>query len=96
MSKRSLVKALQEELSQRNSVVRFCIFGSMKVLLEIPDHKASSLMDVLNSIPYVKTKRIKEPKEILIVEIKEAVEELNLIKQGKLKGIPARQMLDDL
>ena len=53
-------------------------------------------MDVLNSIPYVKTKRIKEPKEILIVKIKEAVEELNLIKQGKLKGISARQMLDEL
>ena len=33
----------------------------MKVLLEIPDHKASSLVDVLNSIPYVKAKKIIEP-----------------------------------
>ncbi|MGA9648083.1 hypothetical protein [Pedobacter sp.] len=64
----------------------------MKVLLEIPDNKASSLMDVLNSIPYVKTKTIIEPKEIL----KAAVKEFNLIRQGKLKGIPAEQLLNEL
>ncbi|RYX95885.1 hypothetical protein EON78_05770 [bacterium] len=68
----------------------------MKVLLEIPDNKASSLMDVLNSIPYVKTKKITEPKEIFKSEIKEAVEELNLIRQGKLKGISAEQLLNEL
>ncbi|WP_316806277.1 hypothetical protein [Pedobacter agri] len=68
----------------------------MKVLLEIPDNKASSLMDVLNSIPYVKTKKIIEPKEQLKAEIKEAVEELNLIKQGKLKGNDAEAFLNGL
>jgi len=68
----------------------------MKVLLEIPDNKASSLMEVLNSIPYVKTKTIIEPKEILKAEIKEAVKELNLIRQGKLKGISAEQLLNEL
>ena len=42
----------------------------MKVLLDIPDNKASSLLDVLNSIPYVKTKKILTPKELLIEEKK--------------------------
>ncbi|MGA9650396.1 MULTISPECIES: hypothetical protein [Pedobacter] len=68
----------------------------MKVLLEIPDHKATSLMEVLNSIPYVKAKTIIEPKELLKAEIKEAVEELKLIRQGKLKGISAEELLNDL
>jgi len=68
----------------------------MKVLLEIPDHKAPSLMEVLNSIPYVKAKIIIEPKELLKAEIKEAVEELKLIRQGKLKGISAEELLNDL
>jgi len=53
-------------------------------------------MDVLNSIPYVKTKTIIEPKEILKAEIKEAVEELNLIRQGKLKGHDAETFLNGL
>ncbi|MBT9485709.1 MULTISPECIES: hypothetical protein [unclassified Sediminibacterium] len=68
----------------------------MKVLLDIKDNKALHLMEVLKSLPYVKAKTISEEKALLIEEIKEAVEELKLIRQGKLKGIPAKQLLDEL
>jgi hypothetical protein len=68
----------------------------MKVLLDIKDNKALHLMEVLKSLPYVKAKTISEEKALLIEEIKEAVEELKLISQGKLKGIPAKQLLDEL
>lgn len=68
----------------------------MKVLLEIKDNKALHLMEVLKSLPYVKAKTISEEKALLMEEIKEAVEELKLVRQGKLKGIPAKQLLDEL
>lgn len=68
----------------------------MKVLLDIKDNKALHLMEVLKSLPYVKAKTISEEKALLIEEIKEAVEELKLIRQGKLKGIPAKQLFDEL
>lgn len=68
----------------------------MKVLLDIKDNKALHLMEVLKSLPYVKAKTISEEKALLIEEIKEAVEKLNLIRHGKLKGIPAKQLLDEL
>jgi hypothetical protein len=68
----------------------------MKVLLDIKDNRAMHLMDVLRSLPYVKTTTISEEKSLLTKEIKEAVEELTLIRQGKLKGIPAKQLLDEL
>jgi len=68
----------------------------MKVLLDIKDNKALHLMEVLKSLPYVKAKTISEDKALLIEEIKVAVEELKLIRQGKLKGIPAKQLLDEL
>ncbi|HWZ15261.1 MAG TPA: hypothetical protein VNW95_08475 [Mucilaginibacter sp.] len=32
----------------------------------------------------------------LFKKIKEAVEEVKLIKQGQLKGIPAKELLDEL
>jgi hypothetical protein len=51
----------------------------MKILLDILDNKAASLMDVLKSIPYVKAKRITDEKSRLIQEIKEAVENLRLV-----------------
>jgi len=68
----------------------------MKVLLEIPDNKASSLMDVLKSISYVKAKAITESKALLLEEIKEAVEEMKLIKAGKKKTRNAEDFLDEL
>jgi hypothetical protein len=35
-------------------------------------------------------------KELLLQEIREAAEEMNLIKQGKLKGRPLQELLDEL
>lgn len=68
----------------------------MRVLLDIKDNKALHLMEVLKSLPYVKAKTISAEKALLMEEIKEAVEELKLVRQGKLKGIPAKQLLDEL
>lgn len=68
----------------------------MKVLLDIKDSKAKFIMELLTNFPYVKSKPITNEKALLIEEIKEAVEELSLIRQGKLKGIPAKQLLDKL
>jgi hypothetical protein len=53
-------------------------------------------LEVLKSLPYVKTKTLSDEKALLMEEIKEAVEELKLVRQGKLKGIPAKQLLDEL
>lgn len=68
----------------------------MKVLLDIKDNKAASLMEVLKDLSYVKAQTISDEKALLMEEIKEAVQELKLIRQGKLKGIPAKQLLDEL
>ena len=68
----------------------------MKVLLDIKDSKALHLMEVLKSLPYVKTKTLSDEKALLMEEIKEAVENLKLVRQGKLKARPAKDLLNDL
>jgi len=68
----------------------------MKVLLDIKDNKATHLLEVLKGLSYVNPKTISNEKALLMEEIKEAVEELKLVRQGKLKGIPAKQLLDEL
>jgi DNA-binding protein H-NS len=68
----------------------------MRVLLDIKDNKALHLLEVLKSLPYVKTTTISEEKAILIEEIKDAVNELALIRKGKLKGISAKDLLNEL
>ena len=68
----------------------------MKVLLDIQDSKASALLEVLKSLSYVKTKPLTESKAILLKEIREAVEEMKLVKKGRLKARNAEDLLKEL
>lgn len=68
----------------------------MKILLDIKDNKVSFVLELLNSLNFVKVQPLSDEKAERINSIKEAVEELNLIKQGKLEGIPAKDLLNEL
>jgi hypothetical protein len=69
----------------------------MKVLLEIPDNKADFGLEVLRSLAFVKNASpISTQKYILMKEIKEAVEELNLIKAGEKTARNAEDFLNEL
>jgi len=68
----------------------------MNILLEIKNNKALHLLEVLKGLSYVKATPISDENALLIKEIKDAVDELSLIRKGKLKGIPAKQLLDEL
>lgn len=68
----------------------------MKVLLDIKDNKAIHLMEVLKSLPYVKAKQLTETKAQLMSEIREAVEEIKLIKEGKKQARNAEDFLNEL
>ena len=69
----------------------------MKVLVEIPDNKASIALEVLRSLIFVKkADPISAEKSLLMEEIREAVHNLNLVKQGKAKAKPARELLNEL
>jgi len=68
----------------------------MKILLDIPDSKASSFLDVLRSISYVKAKTLTDTKAILMGEIREAVEEMKMIRSNKKKARNAEDFLNEL
>ncbi|MDO9256213.1 MAG: hypothetical protein Q7U54_11920 [Bacteroidales bacterium] len=68
----------------------------MKVILEIPDNKAAFFMEVLKSFSFVKAKPISPEKAQVLLELKEAVENLNMVKEGKLKARPAKELLHEL
>jgi hypothetical protein len=55
----------------------------MKVLLDIPDKTAASLLDGLQHISYVKAVPLTEEKSQLLLEIREAVHEVKQIRAGK-------------
>ena len=68
----------------------------MKVLLDIQDDKANKLLKALKALPYVKTEQLTGEKAELLTEIKEAVEELKLVLEGKKVAKDAEQFLNEL
>jgi hypothetical protein len=68
----------------------------MKILLDIKDSKALSLLEVLNSLPYVKTTPLTDKKALLMSEIKQAVDEVKLIRAGKKNARNAEDFLNEL
>ena len=69
----------------------------MQVLVEIPDNKAAFGLEVLRNLAFVKkVDTLSGEKNLLIKEIKEAVEELNLIKSGKKQARNAEDFLNEL
>lgn len=68
----------------------------MKVLLDIKDHKAAFVLELLKNFSFVKATQITPEKARLINEIKEAVHNLEQVRQGKIQARPARELLDEL
>ena len=68
----------------------------MKVLLDIKDSKAKFVMELLQSLSFVKTKTLTPYKAKVLEDVKEAVEEMKLIKAGKLKARNAEDLFYEL
>ncbi len=53
-------------------------------------------MALLNDLPYVKTKPLTPYKAKVLEDVKEAVDELNLVLSGKLEARDADDLLNEL
>jgi hypothetical protein len=68
----------------------------MKILLDIKDEKAPFIMELLKNFSFVKAKPLTEGKAQLMEDIKEAVQEMALIRTGKKKARNAEDFLNEL
>jgi len=68
----------------------------MKILVEIADDKAASFLEVLRGISFIKVQPLTNAKSELISEIREAVEEMKLIRAGKKNVRDAEDFLNEL
>ena len=69
----------------------------MKILLEVQENKAGFLIELLKSISYVKKATpISASKAEIMKDISKAIEEFKLIREGELKGIPVKNLLDEI
>lgn len=68
----------------------------MKLLINIKDSKAAALITLLNNLPYVKVKPLTPYQSKVLEDIKEAVDEMNLVLAGKLEAKDANELLNEL
>ncbi|MDQ6843179.1 MAG: hypothetical protein M3Z92_02340 [Bacteroidota bacterium] len=68
----------------------------MKVLLDIKDSKASFVMELLQNLPFVKAKPLTPHRAKVLEDVKEAVEEMKLVKSGKLVARNAEDLFHEL
>ena len=71
-------------------------YWTMKVLIDIKDDKADFVMELLQSFSFVKTKTLSPHKAEVLEGIQEAVQEMKLIKEGKLTGRNAEDLFNEL
>ncbi len=68
----------------------------MKVLVDVNDNKGDFILELINNFSFAKAKPISPAKAQLLMELKEAVENLNLVKTGKITARSAKDLLDEL
>ena len=68
----------------------------MKALLDIKDSKALFVMELLGNFSFVKIRPITNEKALLLNELKEAIDNVNLVKKGKLQARPAKELLNEI
>jgi hypothetical protein len=71
-------------------------FNDMKVLLDIKDHKAAFVMGLLQRLPYVRVKTLSPFQDKVLADVREAVEQMNLVKEGKLAARDAEDLFGEL
>jgi len=68
------------------------VYKKMKAVLDIK----SFVLELLDNFSFVKVKPITNEKALLLSEIREAVDTLNLVKKGKMRARPAKELLKEI
>ncbi len=68
----------------------------MRILLDVKDSKAAFVLELLESLHFVKAKKLTEAKAELMEDIRASVEEVKLAKAGKKKLRTLKDALDEL
>lgn len=68
----------------------------MKLIVDVKENKAEFLLEVLRNFSFVKATPISEEKAKIISDLKEAVDEVKLAKEGKIQLQSAEDFLNEI
>lgn len=72
----------------------------MKITIDVQDEKVPFVMDILNDLPFVQTEPLDDEtaqtKEEILKDIKESVNYMKLVKQGKAETKNVEELINSL
>jgi len=67
-----------------------------EITIKVPENKYTFFMELIESLGFVQVREEGDAKEEVIANLREGFKEMELIKQGKSKGTPLNDFLDEL
>lgn len=67
-----------------------------EIRLKIADGKYQFFLELIKNLDFVQVDNDGDSKKTILSNIKKGLEEVKLIKEGKLKGTPAKDFLNEL
>jgi len=69
-----------------------------EVVLKVPDKKYNFFMELVNSLGFIKVEKAEEgdSKAEIIDNLKRGFKEMKQMKEGKIKGTPLKDFLNEL
>ena len=89
-------KYTKNHISSYIVMVQLKKWNIMKVVIEIEDDKKEFILNILTQHSCVKISPLKSEKLDIMSGILESVDELNQVKQGKLKTLSVEELLNEL
>jgi len=68
-----------------------------QITLNIKDSKFKFFLELIKNFDFVQVEEIEgDTKEAIVANIKQGLEEVKLVEEGKIKSRPAKELLDEL
>lgn len=68
-----------------------------QVILHVEESQYPFFMELIKNLNFVKVDEpVDDSKEAVVESVKQSFKELKMYKEGQLKGIPAKALLDEL
>lgn len=68
----------------------------MKLIIDVKDQKVPFFMELINNLSFVKASPVSKEKALLIAEIEEAVNNVRLVKEGKMEAKSLHELLNEI
>ena len=67
-----------------------------RVIIDIPDNKINFFLELVKNLGFKKVKKLSEEQKEVVDDLKQALNEVEQHRQGKIKLQPARDFLNKL